>query len=459
MPFVVPIGLDFADGVSLLPAQPYNSGGAPSIVGTPLPTAYLSIFDSYGGNTISVEEPPGSPKAERAEQCTCEHRLIMSYAEGINYWDNMPRGTIVTDSAGNVWKVLSCDITRQNATTCEFHYVIESLSFDTPPDNFRISESQLDINIIKHPRYWWALCPYESDDTDGIQIGDTAFVSIAIIKECIIRMIQNYIESPFYPSENQVNSQIQVNIINAIQNGTFQAHYPNEFLDPNQPVANAVFWDGNADTVPDDNCPYYIITIPPSAYTDDDPETGPIHIALAAAQELISKLWRQEDTPYIPGIDLIWEQRFYAPAYLNPGGYIEDPRGWVPSYFLSPAQPAGTAYTGIIARSIQGVADHLLTSNLDTSPEPGLGAEGTIFDFLKQFNPQCYSDDRTIYGNLVFSALRLMDDYEFDRTWFVIRHKWKIAFVGKWDRDLYSGEDGPQVASDFNQNPIDASGI
>lgn len=451
---IIPVGVDSADGVTHLPPQPSNSGGVPTIVGTPIPTACLYIFDGSGTNTLqNFQEPPGYPKIERAEQCTCEHMLILSYLAGEDYLGFIGRGTIVTDTQGNIWRILSSDLTKMEATTAHLHYVMESISFDSPPDDFRITKQQLDIFIIKHPRYWPFLCPYDEDASNYISIGDTAVVSIAQIKECIIRMIQNYIESPFYPSQNQTNSLIQVNIIQGIQNGTFSANVTNYGFDPASPVVDPVFWDGNLDSFPDVNCVYFIVTIPPSAYTNDDPQTGPIHLALAAAQEIITKLWRQEDTPYLPGYEVSWSQYFFAPVYLNPGAYVEDPRDWVPQYFLSPDN------NGIIARADQNAPiDELQADNLDLSSPPGSGGQ-TIFDYLAQLNPQCFSDDGTVFGNLRMSSLRLADDYDYERTWFKVTHTWLVAPVGKWDVDLFTGGDGPQVVSDFNKNPVTRSNI
>ena len=465
MSWVLPVGIDSADGVTVLPLQPSWSPVPAHVVGTPLPTGEAYVWTSTGVNKPFTEEMDGSPRIERAEQCTCEHRLKMDKQSAINYWVQMPRGTIVTDSAGNIWRVLSCEYTRSSDLETELHYVMESLSFDSPPDDFGIHEVSMDLNIIKHPRYWWALCPYESDSE--IQVGDNWF-GVTEVKEAIIRMVQNYIESPFYPSANQINSLIQCNIINVLSNGNFQIQTPNpNFKAPksgSSDIPAPVTWDGFNAHIPSTNCLYFLVTIPSTAFNLSDPN-DPIATALAAAKELISKLWRQEDTPYIAGFELTWTQYFFHPVYLNPGGYREDPRDWVPGYFMD---VAATAAVTLIPRGYQGSLGQDPTpgatgitplNNMDQVPALQYGAgtgKSSILDCLVLYNPQCFSSDGTVNGVLNFSSLRTADDMDYERTWFKVPHKWKIATVGKWDSDLYKllGQPGPQNALGFNQNPF-----
>ena len=183
-------------------------------------------------------------------------------------------------------------------------------------------------------------------------------------------------------------------------------------------------------------------------------------MAIAATTELISKLWRQEDTPLIPAYDIVWTQRFFQTVYLNPGSYNEDPRDVVPSYFMGEPQN-DFENIGLIPRGYQGVADVVAAGgNLDTVPAAGAG-NGSILDALVEINPQLFSSDGTSGGNLVISSIRTSDSFHYERTWFAVTHKWKVACVGKWDRDLYLGygESAPQQVSDFNQNPVSAGTI
>ena len=468
MAFVLPMGADFADGVELLPVQPAGAAGNPTIVGTPLPTAFFSIYGATGGSFDTggsfVEELPGSPRIEQAQQTTCEHGLKMDVASALTYLDQLHLGTVVTDTDANLWRVLSSEYTHDSELHATLHYVLEALTFDTPPDDFDVVDEMLDLHIIKHPRYWRWLCPYAGDEAT-VQVGDRANVSVAQIKEAIIRMIQNYIESAFYPSQNMVNSLIQINIINQLQTGAIQFQWPNPAFDPSKTIVDPVTWDGNAVDQPKDNCAYFLISSL-SVYEDDDPDTGPIHMAIAAAQELISKLWRQEDTPYITMYEVVLTQYFFQPVYINPGCYLEDPRDVVPSYFMAPGltwPPTSAQLQPVPQGNPQAAPASVLSGgNLDKIA-PVVSGYTTIFDLLVKINPQLYSSDGTDQGTLTISALRMPDRWHYERTWFGVTSRWKVACIGKYDPDLYqvlggtmnpSGSTGgPTQVGDFNVNP------
>jgi hypothetical protein len=451
MPWRLPVGLDFADGVTPLPLQPYGSDKSTVIVGTPLPTAFLQIWSNSQNNVMTVEEPPGSPDIERAEQCTCSHTLQMSWQEARYYWTLMPRGTIVNDSGANIWRILSARCKRLDATKGELSYVMESISFDSPPDEFSINEVSLDLNIIKHPRYNWALLPYITDASTYAQVGDTK-VFYTELKEALVRMIQNYIETPYFPSVSQVNGKIHSSILSQIVNGKYQVHYPNPNFDGTKAVAMPVQWDGNNAHLPAVNCDHFVLLVPVDLHNISDPIT----IAIAATKEILTKLWRQEDTPYIAGYEVVWTQYFFAPIYLNPGGYIEDPRDWVPAYFMNPyfggtvIPRALQTKPGVPGGPIGGTGGNNQDSSLPT------GAEGaSIFDALTTINPQSYSSTGLRGGPLAMSSLRKSDHVDYERTWFKVPHTWFCAPVGKWDEDLYTSNDRPQVATDYNRLPQD----
>jgi hypothetical protein len=449
MPFVLPVGSeDRADGVIQLPAQPstpQQPGGSPHIIGTPLPTA--SIYH-FANSQFPIEEGPGSPHSERAEQYTCEHTLTMSWLDTGSYLSVMPRGTVVTDTAGVVWKILSCDNEPLNGTLGRLHYVMECISGDTPPDEFEIIPSSLDLNIIKHPRYWWALCPYDGDGETYATVGDTD-VSIKPIKEVIIRAIQNYIESPFYPSSDQVNGLIQNNILQQLNDGKLDITIPISGYDPDQTLISPPRWDGKIDDLPSGNYAYAIVSVPVNLSDPDDP----VAIAVAAAKEIISKLWRGEETPSLEVYEVHWTQKFYQPVYLNPGGYTEDPREWIPDYFLNPAN----GYGGLIMPRGQSAGGN----NNEDSVDAGHSGSVTIFDLLTVINPQSYSVTGKSGGPLLFSSLRKADSYSYQNNVFTVIHTWLVATVGAWDSDLYPeyGVDGPQNADDFNRDPLNRSDI
>ena len=459
MAWYLPVGLNFADGLTPLNPQPYGSIGNNAIVGTKLPTADLSIFSNSLNGVISIEEPPGSPDIERAEQCTCSHTLRMSWNEALNYWTLMPRGTIVNDTGANIWRVLSCRVRRLEGTTAELYYVMESISFDSPPDDFQLNEVSLDMNILKHPRYNWAFSPYVTDVSTYKQVGDTK-VFYTDLKQAVIRMIQVYIDTPMYPSADYVNGQIQNNVLSQISDGKLSITVPN----PNYvPLLGMVLpglsqqswnWDGTNASLA--KIPPYIRSLTLQVPVDLNNPSDPVAILIAAAKEVLAKLWRQEDTPYIAGYEVVWTQYFFAPVYLNPGGYIEDPRNWIPGYFMNPFD-GGTK----IPRAIQtkpgtpiGPIGGNGGGNQDSSAAPTDSGD-SIFDSLPFINPQCYSTTGLKGGPLSMSCLRKSDHYDYERTWFKVAHTWLCAPVGKWDADLYTQKNRPQVATDYNQLPED----
>ena len=455
MAFIIPVGINWADGATVLPVQPNGTfGGTPIIIGTPLPTEQVEMYYS-GDLTDLIQEESGSPEIERAEQCTCRHELKMPYTDGLQYWSVMGRGVMVTDTAGNIWRILSCNIKRLNepcvigvppsqtvTVWCNFSYVAESISFDSPPDDFDVQELSLDLSIIKHPRYAWALNPYVTDASTYSQVGDTRIYYVDQ-KEAIIRMIQNYIESPFYPSAAMVQGLIQSQILSMLTptvaggtSGTFQINYPNpNYVQPNgnAEIPTPVTWDGtNASLVNiSTNVQFLLVSVPYDLANDSDP----ISIALAAAKELISKLWRQEDTPYIAGYKVVWIQKVFSTVYLDCGGYIQDPRQIVPQYFMNPFN------NGVIPRSYASSGYVFDTSTPDAS--------ASIFDLLPIINPQCYSVTGLRNGALSFSCLRTTDTIRYDRTFFDLTHSWTCATVGAWDAQLYTNSERPQVASDY----------
>ncbi|MDE2100801.1 MAG: hypothetical protein KGL39_26380 [Patescibacteria group bacterium] len=445
----VPVGTNFADGVMVLPAI----GGAsyPSIVGTPLPTADLQTWTIHGKNVTGIEEPPPYPIFERAEQATCQHKVLLSRGDALFFQGILGRGLVVTDTYGQVWKVLSSKSERSTHGMAWLEYVMESISFDSPPDDFSITPMSLDLNIIKHPRYAWALSPYVSDNSTYVTVGDTQ-IFYTQVKESIIRGIQNYIESPMYPTTNIIGGYFQDNVLAMCKDGKIVVSIPNpNYVAPNGYSGPALesTWDGKNSSLA--NISTSVRTLKVTAPADLSNPSNPIAIGLAAANELLTKLWRGEDTPYVPGYLMSWTQRFYHPIYINGGAYIEDPRNVVPYYFLNPATSTGS----FVPRGNQGSFGPVPTvfgSNSDTWAAGGSGSS-TIFDALRYINPQCFTTNGIYGGPLSFSALRMADRYRYDRTIFEVQHQWQIAPVGRWDSDLFTKLNRPQLATDFGLLP------
>lgn len=388
----LPVGFDSADGVTPLPPQPSGSTGPYAQLGTPAPDGDVQVISNDNGNP-TIENDPNFPIIERAEQATSQNKLKMSWSACLYYIALYGRGTFVTDSFLKVWRVLSSSIqrVRSGEQVGEFSLTLESISFDSPPDEYQDIPVELGINIINHPRYFWALFPTKDDYNTTVTIeggsGPTT-TNVANIKQTLIRQIQTYQDAPYFPPTNSsvlnYEGLLQNQIVSAITNSTIQ-----------------VTVDGTSYT-----------------YTNTAEASAEIGAAFYAAGEIIQKLWYQLDTPYLAGRQVTWTQYYFAPVYLNPGGYLEDPVGIVPDYFFSPTQ---NPYT-------------------------------TVYDQFAQRNPQAYSNDGTTSGAVNISWLRKADEVEYQRTWFRITRTWIGSPIGHWDAQLFSNLDRPNL-SNYNKYP------
>lgn len=432
-----PTGFDWGDGITNLPTQPFGTGGSGTF-GTPLPSSAITVAYPPGNSSQPPEETADSPEIERAEQATVMHTFKMSWNDGKALIVGLGRGVFLQDSFGNITRILSSKIKKMRGNQCEITIIAESISFDTPPDDFQIDPVDLGLDLIKHPRYSWAILPITSDSSTSVTVGDTV-INYVSVKSSIIRLIQSYRDSPFFPSADQINGLIQNNIMAQLNNGFLNVQVPNPDFDPNPAdgvIADPPNWNGANANKPTGNYPYAIVAVPVDLTNPDDP----LAIALAAAKEIISKLWRQEDVPYLVGYRIRWTQYFFAPPYLNPGGYLENPLNVVPSYFMQPETLQMSLARGDFASPF---------NNQDTiSPITG---GPTIFDELTHFNPQAYATNGLSDGPLNISALRKADEYVYQRTWFAKTSVWDISMIGFFDPDYYSGGNRPQNANDFDQ--------
>jgi len=391
MAWRLPVGFDKADGVTPLPPQPQGVSGIKFPVGVPDPAGDLTTQANNAdvdasGNPCTVAQPPDClPEIERAEQATYSSSFRMIWKSALSFIGVIGRGTFVTDSFGNVWRILSAKLKGERGGTGTFTLVGESISFDSPPDDYQMTPSELGLDIIKYPRYFYALYPTTSNPVDGNNDftykpypAPNTTVTRAQVMQGIIRAIQTYRDSPQFPNGNQLNGLIQNQII-----GQFNSNQIAVLAGGN---ANAVNISGDAASL----------------------------LAVASAGEIIQKLWYQIDTPYIAGFEITWSQYYFAPVYENPGGYIENPVGIVPDYFISPD-----------------------------------GGVHTIFDQMAAINPQCYSSDGTSSGTTNISWLRKADEVDYQRTWFKVTRKWIGSPVGHWDLQIYSGGNRPSVPTDY----------
>ncbi|HEV2208721.1 MAG TPA: hypothetical protein VG167_08085 [Verrucomicrobiae bacterium] len=323
-----PSGLDWANGL----------GG---LIGTPINPSQIIAMDMTGLIDIeskTPEELPDSPEIERAEQATLTHRFSLPWGVALQKLIEYGRGTLLQDSSGNVTKVLSCKVQRQPGGLAILIVVSEGLSFDTPPDKFSIVPVELGLNILKHPRYFFAL--QGANNTE------------ATANQYVIRLLQDYFENswPLYRDylENRLYWSVAANMATA------------------SPVSNG---DGTYTVTPPGQIgtPNTVITIPG---TD---------LAKSAAMEIVTKYWRGTESPYIVGYQITWSAFYFRPPFLNPGGYIEDPilqaNPQLPAYFISPDYPPTLTNT---------IFDRLAVYNPQCYSDTGYDTGAAVISWLRK---------------------------------------------------------------------------
>lgn len=391
MAFWLPFGFDRASDPNnpQLPSQPLGSAGLTKSVGTPQPAGDLNVYNDPDGT--NVQEASDSPEIERAEQATFMHKFRTTWRNGVALLASLGRGTFVQDSGyyaagaggtGTIWRVLSSKIQAMKGGYAELSVVAESISFDSPPDDYQMVPVELGIDIIKHPRYFYSLYPSGTDFTDLVGVVPNQ-ATRAQVKQSIIRAIQTYRDSPYFPQAGQVTL-----------NGIVQNSIVNYFIQSLIPT----------------------VLPPSSSETQINVSGDPASLlAIAAAAEIIQKLWNGLDSPYMPGFQVTLTQYFFAPPFENPGGYIESPVGIVPDYFLSPSQDGSD----------------------------------TIFDQMAAVNPQCFSADGTDAGDVNISWLRKADEVVYERTWFKVASTWIGSPIGHWDAQIFQNGPRPSVPADY----------
>ena len=256
--------------------------------GTATPVAARIISNRAGTNGTNlpiVEEDPESPEIERAEQCTITHRFRMPWNEALTRMETLGRGAHLLDDGGNRTRVLSTRVQHQRGGFALLTCTAEATSFDVPWDTFGIVPVELGVNILKHPRYLYALNGSGESYNRNQQT---------------IRALQNYMDNPSPVLRSALVTQLNASLA----------------------------FVGSGDT------------------TSSTLLAGTL-MCKRAALEIIQKHWRGEETPYLTGYQVTWASYYWRPPYLNPGGYIENPisDGGLPDYFHNPAYPADSTAT------------------------------------------------------------------------------------------------------------------
>lgn len=414
----LPVLLDWADGFTNYPTFG-NTSIAP--IGTFTPTSAVKVKAANGAVTIDgvqIEELDDSPELERAEQATSTKRFRMPYSFGRNLIQFMARGTILQDNEGNQVRLMATSIRKEKPGMCVMTVISEGLSFDLPPDEFSCEPIELGIDIVKYPRYFYSLLPTTTDT-----------FSQKAAKQSIVRAIQTFRDSPFFPSNSitalnglilssNLTGQVHDIIQSQLSNNETTIQIPNinftsdfAVTDPAaiaiQPLSDTIAYPPKATKKGDPNPQVLIVSL--SKAISPDPV---IQAAFAAAQEIISKLWRQEDTPYQVGFQITWSTYYYIKPFYNPGGYLENP-----IFQTGPGNP--------------GLPDYFGSPSFDY-------ATNTIFDNIGQYNPQCYSANGQTGGLVNISWLRKADVVDYQRTWFKWTRTWIGTASAHWDTDLYT---------------------
>lgn len=364
---LVPVGFDTADGQS-------------GRLGTATPVGTV-VVDTSAGNDLtpdnaSIEESPDSPVIERAEQATFQKTFTMPWAEAVNRIQFHYRGQVMEDSYGFLYKVLSARAQRQKGEQATLTLVLEAASFDAPPDEFSIVPVELGLNILKHPRYFKAF------------LGDGYGSTTEQRNQMVVRILQDYMNNVSYAFRNSVVKLLYDSLGSDAGSGA----------QPPPQNQTGSYWFASGAKI---------------SGTD---------MAKRAAMEIVQKIWRGEETPYVVGWRVTHSYYlFRPPPTLNPGGYIEDPildaTPQIPDYFYSPDYP----------------------------PNPVT----SFFQGMTALNPQCYASNGMYNGDLSISWLRKADVLDYQRTWFKVTRTWDGSPIGHWDEDLYTSGNRPQVAGDY----------
>lgn len=398
-------GLDRNDGTG-------GRGGTPSLA------AQIEVHTAGGVTDIEnipFEELDDSPTIVRGEQATITHHFRGSQSEAMNRLGIYGRGALQRDSYGYFYRVLETSFQRQKPGRALLSVVSESMSYDVPIDEFSLIPVKLNLDLLKHPRYFYSLMP--SNQIPNFSGTSDTSAQIAT-KQAIIRAVQAYRENPFIPTTEALNNMVgglHDSIMGSLVSGKmiYTVHNPN--FNPAKPATKpdkiGTLHSGNPypaawATDGDPNPQVYYVSYNPAT----DP-LGRVAMAMAAANELIGKLWRMEDAPPLNGLEMTLTEYSFVQPYLNLGGYVEDPinDGGLPDYFYSTTWP----------------------------PTAG----NTIFDKLSIYNPQAYGITGQYNSGTRISWLRDADTRELVHgTLWRNTKKWLGAPLGVWDADLNGGQ-------------------
>ena len=139
-------GYDRADGLQGRP----GTVSPPAVVEA---SQALRVFEEY----------PDSPTIERGEVTTIVHRFKVDLTTGQIYIQGLPRGSLSTDTYGNITKLLSATLQYERGDLWTLMITSEGFGgvndngsasiFDVPPDEFSVEPVEFNPDLFRHPRY------------------------------------------------------------------------------------------------------------------------------------------------------------------------------------------------------------------------------------------------------------------------------------------------------------------
>ena len=153
------------------------------MLGTPTPANQPQYYS--GDTSFIFEEDANSPSIERGEQATivktfhCDPTTAQILITGLN------RGTIQQDSFGDITRILTARLDQERLGKCKITVTSESVSFDSPPDQFSAEVMEFNAALFRHPLFLPILNYNVIPGTYNQPVDNTQSIGPAIISAII----------------------------------------------------------------------------------------------------------------------------------------------------------------------------------------------------------------------------------------------------------------------------------
>lgn len=121
------------------------------MLGTPTPDNQPAYYS--GDTSFIFEEDANSPSIERGEQATIVKTFHCDPVTAQTLIIGLGRGTIQTDSSGDVTRVLTSRYDYERADKVKISVTSEGVSFDSPPDQFAAEVMEFNAALFRHPLF------------------------------------------------------------------------------------------------------------------------------------------------------------------------------------------------------------------------------------------------------------------------------------------------------------------